>query len=70
MSFFHMDDEIPHESLGMLVVRDPGRGGRLVVANDRMTVPCRVILKGSIGLGRKWERIILDVWFPVGVGLV
>lgn len=53
MSFFHMDDEMLHESLVMLVVRDPGRGGCLVVANDRMTVPCRVILKGSTELGRK-----------------
>lgn len=53
MSFFHMDDEMLSESLVMLVVRDPGREGYLVVANDRMTVPCRVILKGSTGLDRK-----------------
>lgn len=54
----------------MLVVKDPGRGVCSVVANDGMTVPCLVILKGSMRPWRRWERIILDVWFPVGGGLM
>jgi len=67
MSSFHVDDEMLHKPLVMLVVRDDGRGVCSAVANDRMTVPGLVILKGSTGLCR---RIILDVWLTVGVGLV
>lgn len=52
MSSFDVGDKVLHESL-VLVVRGPGRGGCLMVANDRMTVPSIVILKGSTGLGRR-----------------
>lgn len=53
MSSFHVDDEMLHKSLVMLVVGDPGRGVCLVIANDGMTVPGLVILKGSTGLCRR-----------------
>lgn len=65
MSSFHRADEMLHQSLVRLVVRHPGKGVCSAVANDGMTVLYLVILKGSTGPCRRWERIILDVWFPV-----
>lgn len=61
MTYFHMDDKMLPKSLVMLVVRDTGRGMCSEVAKNGMTVPCLIILKGSTGLCRRWERIILDV---------
>lgn len=70
MSSFCIADEMLHESLVRLVVRDPAKGVCSAVANDGMTVLYLVILKGSTRPCRRWKRIILDVWFPVGVGLM